>query len=186
VFLLLLAYNAHNRIGGDPHLSPIGVRYSIALSRFIKQHHPPGVISNSANSLSYFRNEDPNDPEVKKRRMQELHVWSSTLMRTRETVKGFMGENEYDVRHMRNLCEINGGICENMTYVSYHNTTQPSSSFGTITKVFFIFLVWDWFLYGRKKLKNITRTSGKPVTKTVSFFVIPDPAENRTKTSLNA
>ncbi|KAJ3184285.1 hypothetical protein HDU87_005132 [Geranomyces variabilis] len=41
-------YNASGKIGGDPPLTPLGRRYAAALAKFIRESHPPAVLSRSA------------------------------------------------------------------------------------------------------------------------------------------
>ena len=80
-------FNLENRIGGDPDITTNGYQYSMKLYNYI--------------SLNY----KPN----------EIIIFTSNLKRTKSTAHLFI-ENKYNVIHRDVLNEINGGICENMTY----------------------------------------------------------------------
>lgn len=80
-------FNLENRIGGDPDITEDGYIYAKKLYKYI--------------SMNY----KPND----------IIIFTSNLKRTKNTAHLFI-ENKYDVKHRDILNEINGGICENMTY----------------------------------------------------------------------
>jgi 6-phosphofructo-2-kinase / fructose-2,6-biphosphatase 2 len=80
-------YNLENRIGGDSSISNEGMMYARKLYNYI--------------SLNYKKD--------------EIMIFTSKLKRTKETAQLFI-ENGFHVKHMDILNEINGGICENMTY----------------------------------------------------------------------
>ncbi|RMD43211.1 hypothetical protein DV735_g1975, partial [Chaetothyriales sp. CBS 134920] len=114
--------NLNGKIGGDSSLSPEGVRYARSLTRFIaeqrlqwdqlqlerqaKTHFPPrpGDIT-------------PPNPELATQVTEERNfcVWTSMLKRSIETAQ-FFNDEEYDVKQMRMLDELNAGSMEGMTY----------------------------------------------------------------------
>ncbi|KAI8614301.1 6-phosphofructo-2-kinase-domain-containing protein [Chytriomyces sp. MP71] len=102
-------YNRVNRIGGDPPLTPLGARYAKTMNSFVQcQVVPP--------HLHPVRDAD----EIAKRR-SNLHVWSSTMLRALMSVEGFEDGN-WHVMHFKALSELNGGICEDMTYDEIERT----------------------------------------------------------------
>ncbi len=80
-------YNLENRIGGDPDITEEGYKYAKKLYGYI--------------SLKY--------------KAEEIIIFTSNLKRTKNTGHLFI-KNGYDVRHREILNEIDGGVCENMTY----------------------------------------------------------------------
>ena len=80
-------YNLKNRIGGDSSITQNGMNYARKLYNYI--------------SLNYKKN--------------EIIIITSNLKRTKETASLFI-ENGFNVKHLDIINEINGGICENMTY----------------------------------------------------------------------
>lgn len=114
--------NVNGKIGGDSSLSPNGVRYAKALSKFIgvqwkawenyqaeKQantHFPPLPGDTT-----------PPNPEYTAQALQDRNfcVWTSMLKRSIETGQ-FFNEDEYDLKQMRMLDELNAGSMEGMTY----------------------------------------------------------------------
>ncbi len=81
------AYNLEDKIGGDPDLTEEGKKYSIKLYNVI--------------SLKY--NSD------------QIIIFTSNLKRTIQTAKYFI-DNNYNVIHKDILNEINGGVCEHLSY----------------------------------------------------------------------
>ena len=80
-------FNLENRIGGDPDITKDGYKYARNLYNYISLHYKP----------------------------DDIIIFTSNLKRTKKTAHLFI-ENNYDVRHRDILNEINGGICEDMTY----------------------------------------------------------------------
>lgn len=80
-------YNLESRIGGDSNITDEGIKYAKKLYNYI--------------SLNYKKD--------------EIVIFTSNLKRTIITAKLFI-DNNYSVYHKDVLNEINGGICENMTY----------------------------------------------------------------------
>ena len=115
--------NVHGKIGGDSSLSPAGVRYAKALTKFItaeravweqrqveKQqntHWPP-----------HPGDTTPPNPEHSKQSNggeRNFCIWTSMLKRSIETAQYF-SEDEFDIKQMRMLDELNAGDMEGMTY----------------------------------------------------------------------
>ncbi|KAH0828480.1 hypothetical protein AYO21_00386 [Fonsecaea monophora] len=114
--------NVNGKIGGDSSLSPNGVRYAQALAKFIgvewkaweeyqaeKQantHFPPLPGDTT-----------PPNPEYTAQTLQQRNfcVWTSMLKRSIETSQYFNDE-EFDIKQMRMLDELNAGSMEGMTY----------------------------------------------------------------------
>lgn len=114
--------NLNGKIGGDSHLSPQGVRYAKALASFIikeriaweqhqiekraKTHFPPRPGDTT-----------PPNPEVGTPTLEAKNfcVWTSMLNRSIETAQ-FFSEEEFDIKQMRMLDELNSGSMEGMTY----------------------------------------------------------------------
>ena len=80
-------FNIQNRIGGDPDITENGVNYSKKLFNYISLKH----------------------------KKEDIVIYTSNLIRTKNTAKLFI-QNNYEIIHKDILNEIDGGICENMTY----------------------------------------------------------------------
>ena len=80
-------YNIQNRIGGDPCLSETGINYSKKLFQYISIHY----------------------------KKEDIIIFTSNLKRTKKTAELFI-KNDFKVKYREVLNEIDGGICENMTY----------------------------------------------------------------------
>lgn len=80
-------FNVESRIGGDPDITDKGYKYAKRLYNFISMKYRP----------------------------EDIIIFTSNLKRTKNTAYLFM-QNNYHVYHREVLNEINGGICENMTY----------------------------------------------------------------------
>lgn len=114
--------NVNGKIGGDSSLSPNGVRYAQALAKFAgvqwrawEEHQA----EKQANAHFPPRPGDttPPNPEYTAQAMQERNfcVWTSMLKRSIETSQ-FFNEDEYDLKQMRMLDELNAGSMEGLTY----------------------------------------------------------------------
>ncbi|OAD70117.1 hypothetical protein PHYBLDRAFT_134170 [Phycomyces blakesleeanus NRRL 1555(-)] len=90
--------NVLGRIGGDAPLSPRGKKFAKALARFIKQQRLAFALE-----------------MVRAASNSQFTVWTSMLKRSTETGAAF-DPDEYDVKHIRFLNEINSGCCEGLTY----------------------------------------------------------------------
>jgi 6-phosphofructo-2-kinase len=116
--------NVNGRIGGDSPLSPAGLRYAKALTKFVtseralweqrqreKQastHFPP--LPGDATPPNPEYTGQTSDHEER-----NFCVWTSMLKRSIETAQYF-NEDEFDLKQMRMLNELNAGEMEGMTY----------------------------------------------------------------------
>jgi 6-phosphofructo-2-kinase len=119
--------NVLGKIGGDSDLSPQGRRYAVALARFIGQQRVAWLEHQKekhANTHFPPRAGDrtPPNPEIAARADEEKNfcVWTSMLKRSMETAQ-FFSEDEYDLKQMRMLDELNSGSMEGMTYADIKN-----------------------------------------------------------------
>lgn len=80
-------FNVESRIGGDANLTDNGIKYSKNLYNYISKSFKPS----------------------------EIVIFTSNLKRTINTAKYFK-DNNYEVINKEILNEIDGGICENMSY----------------------------------------------------------------------
>lgn len=114
--------NVNGKIGGDSNLSPQGVKYARALAKFIgeqriawEQHQ----IEKQATTHFPPRPGDttPPNPEVTAQlgEVRNFCVWTSMLRRSIETSQYFSDE-EYDLKQMRMLDELNAGNMNGLTY----------------------------------------------------------------------
>lgn len=121
--------NVAGKIGGDASLSDEGRRYAHALTKFTqyqrKVFHQRQLLKHSTAHFP-IRGGDITPPnpqytncceEDEEGRPLEKNfcVWTSMLKRSIETADYF-DEEEYDVKQMRMLNELNAGIAEGMTY----------------------------------------------------------------------
>ncbi|KAK5937013.1 6-phosphofructo-2-kinase [Knufia obscura] len=115
--------NVSGKIGGDSHLSEKGLQYARALEKFIVQERAAWEqrqIERQANTHFPPRPGDttPPNPEVEaqaEKTGKNFCVWSSMLNRSIETAQYFC-EDEFDLKQMRMLDELNAGNMESMTY----------------------------------------------------------------------
>lgn len=113
--------NVAGRIGGDSDLSENGQKYAKAMSRFIGRQrkdwsirqadkmantHFPPVPGDHTPPNPYFSHEDDQ---------HNFCVWTSMLKRSIQSAQHFCDE-EYEVKQMRMLDELNAGIMEGLTY----------------------------------------------------------------------
>lgn len=114
--------NVSGKIGGDSHLSPRGVRYARALEKFIvKQRAEWEQRQIDKQATTHFPplpgDTTPPNPEVEAHtgEAKNFCVWTSMLNRSIETSQ-FFCEDEFDVKQLRPLDELNAGSMEGMTY----------------------------------------------------------------------
>ena len=114
--------NLNGKIGGDSSLSANGKRYGPALSKFIAEQRIAWEERYAAKQASIHFPPLPGDttppnPEYTAQALQERNfcVWTSMLKRSIETSQYFEDE-EYDIKQMRMLDELNAGSMEGMTY----------------------------------------------------------------------
>ena len=116
--------NVNGKIGGDSDLSPMGQKYARALEKFISKerilweqrqnekrqttHFPPRPGDTTPPNPEYTG--QTGAPEAR-----NFCVWTSMLRRSIQTSAHF-SEDEYDLKQMRMLDELNAGYMEGMTY----------------------------------------------------------------------
>jgi 6-phosphofructo-2-kinase len=121
--------NVSGKIGGDSDLSVRGRLYSRALTKFIKHernawelrqrnraqstHFPPLPGDTTPPNPQYTQHGDVNghDPNDSK----SFCVWTSMLKRSIQTAQ-FFDEEDYEIKQMKMLDELNAGTMEGMTY----------------------------------------------------------------------
>ncbi|KAI8968439.1 6-phosphofructo-2-kinase-domain-containing protein [Mycotypha africana] len=113
--------NLTGRIGGDAPLSTLGKKFSKALARFVKERRVAFALD--------LAHSDDEEQEAKSRYVEEktvqataeainssqFTIWTSMLKRSMQTAAAF-DPDEYDIKHIRFLNEINSGAREGMTY----------------------------------------------------------------------
>lgn len=114
--------NVSGKIGGDSHLSPRGIKYARALEMFIVKERAAWEqkqIEKQASTHFPPRPGDttPPNPETRAQtgEAKNFCVWTSMLNRSVETSQ-FFCEDEFDLKQMRMLDELNAGSMEGMTY----------------------------------------------------------------------
>ena len=112
-------YNLENRIGGDPSLTESGVKYGLALGKFLQDYYQNKRLTDARNSV-LSQNRPSFTDDMQSGCSTKTNVWTSTLNRTIETVESF-DDNLFDVKHIRFLNEIYAGTMENLTYDEFEN-----------------------------------------------------------------
>ncbi|KAI7870627.1 6-phosphofructo-2-kinase-domain-containing protein [Spinellus fusiger] len=130
--------NIAGRIGGDAPLSEKGRKYAIALEKFVKEQRTAFAYDLSRRKVeeeqawrSYGleplnkkerENEEENatiqeriEAKAAELASEQFTIWTSMLQRSMDTASNFDPE-EYDIKHIRFLNEINSGAREGMTY----------------------------------------------------------------------
>ena len=118
--------NVNGKIGGDSDLSQAGQRYAMALTEFIKHertvwdqrqrekalstHFPPRAGDTTPPNPEYTSRSEENRSQP-----SSFCVWTSMLKRSIETAKYF-DEEDFDIKQMKMLDELNAGDMEGMTY----------------------------------------------------------------------
>lgn len=114
--------NVSGKIGGNSHLSKRGIEYARALEKFIVKERvlwEQRQIEKQA--TTHFPplpgDTTPPNPEVagQSNEAKNFCVWTSMLNRSIETAQ-FFSEDEFDVKQMRMLDELNPGSMEGLTY----------------------------------------------------------------------
>ncbi|KZF20756.1 bifunctional 6-phosphofructo-2-kinase/fructose-2,6-bisphosphate 2-phosphatase [Xylona heveae TC161] len=121
--------NVEGKIGGDSNLSEDGVKYAKALARFISfkreewslkqaekiqsKHDPPRWGDVTPPNPEYQRAVYGEDPD--KVPNKSFCVWTSMLKRSIQTAQYF-DEDDFDIKQMKMLDELNAGAMEGMTY----------------------------------------------------------------------
>ncbi|KAF2454457.1 6-phosphofructo-2-kinase-domain-containing protein [Lineolata rhizophorae] len=128
--------NARGRIGGDAELTPNGIRYADALTRFIAHERGEWEVRQAAKQRAlkqpveagrdgshtppnphYLHYGADEDGEGGMAALQEKNfcVWSSMLKRGVQCAERF-DEDKYEVKQIRLLDELNAGKMEGLTY----------------------------------------------------------------------
>ncbi|KAL8989333.1 MAG: hypothetical protein Q9177_001759 [Variospora cf. flavescens] len=119
--------NISGKIGGDSDLSPTGLAYARALTRFIQSerkawevrqrnkalstHFPPLPGDTTPPNPEYVTQGDGNDGSASK----NFCVWTSMLNRSIQTAQ-FFDEEDFEMKQMRMLDELNAGAMEGLSY----------------------------------------------------------------------
>ncbi|KAK6380705.1 6-phosphofructo-2-kinase [Exophiala oligosperma] len=122
--------NVAGKIGGDSSLSPNGVRYAKALEKFVGEQWKLWEENQAQKQANTHFPPLPGDttppnPEYTAQTLVERNfcVWTSMLKRSIETSQ-FFNEDEYDIKQMRMLDELNAGYMEGMTYSEIRHKFQ--------------------------------------------------------------
>ncbi|KAI9485700.1 MAG: 6-phosphofructo-2-kinase-domain-containing protein [Benjaminiella poitrasii] len=127
--------NLLGRIGGDAPLSSKGRKFSNALARFVRQRRIAFALDLARRKIQEEKeSKDPlRDSDDESQEEEEEHkaakvrataeainnsqftIWTSMLKRSMQTAEAF-DPDEYDIKHIRFLNEINSGSREGMTY----------------------------------------------------------------------
>lgn len=113
--------NVAGKIGGDSDLSPNGQKYAKAMTRFITAQRKEWAVrqaNKKANSHFPPVAGDLTPPNPYYSHELETHnfcVWTSMLKRSIQTGQYFCDE-DFEVKQMRMLDELNAGIMEGLTY----------------------------------------------------------------------
>ncbi|XP_014555177.1 hypothetical protein COCVIDRAFT_17187 [Bipolaris victoriae FI3] len=113
--------NVAGKIGGDSDLSPNGEKYAKAMTRFIAAQRKEWAVrqaNKKANSHFPPVPGDTTPPNPYYSHELETHnfcVWTSMLKRSIQTGQYFCDE-DFEVKQMRMLDELNAGIMEGLTY----------------------------------------------------------------------
>ncbi|CAI6328636.1 unnamed protein product [Periconia digitata] len=115
------ADNVAGKIGGDSNLTESGHKYARAMTRFIDQQrmkwevHLADKIANTHFPPCPGDHTPPNPYFSTGHEPKSFCVWSSMLKRGIQTASYFC-EEEYDLKQMRMLDELNAGMMEGHTY----------------------------------------------------------------------
>lgn len=121
--------NVKGKIGGDSSLTVRGKKYSKALYKFIDKQKTK-LYETELKQSERKQNNDQKNPHISsstKRRnlkgsyFKDIFVWTSMLKRAIQTGKYF-DINEYPLKEMKMLDEINAGSFEGLTYQEFEET----------------------------------------------------------------
>lgn len=117
--------NVQGKLGGNSRLTSRGIKYAKALSNFIdeqrykfyqeqieKKHHT-GVIKSKDDIVQNLDEDDDDDDDDEVE--SGFYVWTSMRTRAIQTAQ-FFNEEQYPVKQMKMLDELNAGDYESMTY----------------------------------------------------------------------
>lgn len=119
--------NEIGKIGGDSHLSPLGLKFAKSLERFIaKQRDAWTRLQQEKQAKTHFPprpgDTTPPNPEHAGQASEERNfcVWTSMLKRSIETSQ-FFNDEDFDIKQMRMLDELYAGSMEGLTYGEIRN-----------------------------------------------------------------
>lgn len=121
--------NVKGKIGGDSSLTVRGEKYSKALYKFIDKQKTK-LYETELKQFERKQNNDQKNPQnsssTKRRNLKgsyfkDFFVWTSMLKRAIQTGKYF-DINEYPLKEMKMLDEINAGSFEGLTYQEFEET----------------------------------------------------------------
>jgi len=119
--------NVNGKIGGDSHLSQLGVRYARGLHKFVaserlawelrelqkeKNAQLPPAAGDTTPPNPYYE----MDGGAEYFQQKNFCVWTSMLNRSIETAKFFEDDDDFDIKQMRMLNELFAGDLEGLTY----------------------------------------------------------------------
>ncbi|KAF2640558.1 bifunctional 6-phosphofructo-2-kinase/fructose-2,6-bisphosphate 2-phosphatase [Massarina eburnea CBS 473.64] len=113
--------NVAGKIGGDSELTENGRRYAKSMTRFIDKQrmaweiHLLDKMANTHFPPAPGDHTPPNPYFGREVEVKSFCVWSSMLKRSVQTAQYFC-EEEYDLKQMRMLDELNAGLMEGLTY----------------------------------------------------------------------
>jgi 6-phosphofructo-2-kinase len=112
--------NVSGRIGGDSSLSPKGRKYAKAMAKFIGEQRVDWEVRQADKmATSQFPpaagDDTPPNPYYANNETKNFCVWTSMLQRSIQSAEFFCDE-EYDVKQMKMLDELNAGFMEGLTY----------------------------------------------------------------------
>ncbi len=118
--------NVNGKIGGDSDLSEVGQAYAKALTKFIKHERDSWEFNQRQKAMSTHFPPQPGDttppnPDYDHGEGNDEHttksfcVWTSMLKRSVQTAQYF-DEEDFDVKQMKMLDELNAGTMEGLTY----------------------------------------------------------------------
>jgi 6-phosphofructo-2-kinase len=113
--------NVAGKIGGDSELSENGRRYALAMTRFIDQQrkawevHQADKLANTHFPPMRGDHTPPNPHYSDESEVKNFCVWSSMLKRSIQSAENFC-DDDYEIKQMRMLDELNAGIMEGLTY----------------------------------------------------------------------
>eukprot|EP00752_Nemacystus_decipiens_P014769 g13148.t1 len=108
-------FNMQGRIGGDAPLTAAGKVYAGKLTEFMKRRYPPRRHQGQSSSAQAGGVGSDGDRDVEDADDgEELVVWTSTMLRTGQTVAPMASHRE--VMKWSQLTEINAGLMDSLTY----------------------------------------------------------------------
>lgn len=113
--------NVAGKIGGDSSLSINGRKYAKAMTRFIDSQRKTWDV-HQADKIAHTHfppipgdHTPPNPYFGAEGELKNFCVWTSMLKRSIQTAENFCDE-DYDIKQMRMLDELNAGMMEGLTY----------------------------------------------------------------------